>query len=100
MLTVNLPPSLATLRSLSNLLYRRSGQHPDGLPRTRQPIAVPNGTSAGYGSEKMRTPRWGLGYVITTIGPSWEIGTENKNHTQERDFLPGINARVSIPSIR
>lgn len=43
-------------------------------------------------------PRWGLGYVITTIGPSWEMGTEKLNNlTQERQFLQALKGLVSLP---
>ena len=99
--TASLPRNLTTLRSPSNLLYHRSGLHLDGLHRTSRPIAEPDGPLACYRANRLGNPRWGFGYVIATIGPSWEIGTEQANIlTEEQDFLPGINARVSILSKR
>lgn len=76
MLTATLPRNLTTLRSPSNLFYHRSGKHLDGLPRKRaQSLTRP---SAHYRADRLGNPRWGLDYVVTTIGPSWEMGTEHK----------------------
>jgi hypothetical protein len=101
MLTATLPRSLTALRSPSKLLYRRSGLHPDGLLRTRQLKATPNGTSACYRADRLGNPRWGLDYVIATIGPSWEIGTEQTNIlTEEQQFLQELKDLVSLPSPR
>ncbi len=82
--------NLTTLRSPSNLLYpcKQRGLHPDGLRRASQPKADPDGSRARCTADRLCNPRCGLGYVITTIGPSWEMGTEQTNIlTEERDFL-------------
>ena len=56
-------------------------------------------TSACYRADRLGNPRWGLGYVITTIAPSWEMGSENTNViTEEQRFLPDINDWVSTLS--
>ncbi len=97
--TAILSPSFTTLRSPSNLLCRKSGQHPDGLRRASQRRADPDSSHARCAADRPRNPRWGLDYVITTTGPSWEIGTENSNViTQERRFLQALNGSVSTPS--
>ena len=70
MLTVTLPPSLTALRSLSNLLYLLRGQHPDGLPRQR--VQMLQRPSACYHANRLGKSRWGLDYVVTTIGQSWK----------------------------
>ena len=84
--TAILPRSLTTLGSPSNLLYHRSGLHPDGLPR--QHVQMLQWPSACYCVDRHSNPRWGLGYVITTIGPSWEIETENKKFNIRAQFPP------------
>ncbi len=100
--TATLSPSLTALRSPSNLLYpcKQRGLHPDGLRRARQLKAVPNGSHARCAADRLHNPRWGLDYVITTIGQSWEMVTESINYIQERHFLPDLKVRVSMPSRR
>src|SRR3989338_10535584 len=95
--TATLPHSLTALRSPSNLLYRLSGLHPDGLPRER--VQMLQRPSACYRADRLGNPRWGLGYVITTIAPSWEMGSHNTNIiTEEKRFLQDINDWVSTLS--
>lgn len=97
--TATLSSSLTTLRSPSNLLCpcKQGGRHPDGLPR--QSCANATWPSACYRADRLGNPRWGLDYVITTIGQSWEMVTEQTNIiSEERQFLPALKDWVSLPS--
>jgi hypothetical protein len=91
--------SLSTVGLSGNLLYPM-GQHPDGLRRARQFNIAPRGSHARCTAKGLCNPRWGLDYVITTIGQSWEMVTENENYKQERHFLQVLNGLVSMPKIR
>lgn len=77
----NSSKNLSTGSLSGNLLYRRSGLHLDGLRRAQ-------GSHAHYYAYKPSNPRWGLDYVVTTIGQSWEIVTEDKNFNKGAGFPP------------
>ena len=87
MATPILPRSLTTLRLATNLLYRRSGLHLDGLHRTRQLKAAPHSPLACYRADRLGNPRWGflMSRDMQSVVGNGDCLTNIL--TQERDFL-------------
>ena len=87
MATPILPRSLATLRLATNLWYRRSGLHLDGLHRTRQLKAAPDSPLACYRADRLGNPRWGF---LMSLDMQSVVGNGDcfsKILTEGRNFL-------------